>query len=60
MPLVAMAVKMPCTPVGANPWELKFWPWKAATKNETITRRMMNSFHPTSALLIRANQRTPK
>ena len=59
MPRVAIAVKTPWTPFGAKPWEVKFSPWKAVSRNAAITSRMIASFHQTSALLIRANQRTP-
>ena len=55
-----MALKMPCQPRGLKPWSVKFEPWKAVKKNARTTSTMMNSFHHTSTLLMRANQRMPK
>ena len=52
-------MKTPCQPCGMKPWLVKFSPWTAVSRNAAITSRMMKIFQPTSALLIRANQRTP-
>ena len=60
MPEVAIALKTPCQPWGLKPWSVKFPPWNAAKRNATMTSRMMNSFHHTSTLLMRANHRMPK
>ena len=60
MPEVAIAVNTPWKPVGLKPWLVKFSPWNEVSRNAPITTRMIAIFHQTSALLIRANQRTPK
>ncbi len=50
---------MPCRPLGANPYLLKFWVWKVVKRNAKIVIKMMASFHHTTTLLIRANHRMP-
>jgi len=65
MPAAGMASKALLRPYGAKPLpstvlRLKFEAWKALTSTATMTSTIMPSFHQTSTLLIRANQRTPK
>ena len=50
---------MPCMPLGAKPYLLKFCVWNVVKRNAKIVTRMMASFHHTTTLLMRANQRMP-
>lgn len=54
-----MAVKTPCQPAGLNPWDVKFSPWNCVNRKDTITTRMIASFHQTRALFTRANHLMP-
>ena len=59
MPEVAIASKTPCHPDGMNCWLVKLALLNWVARNATMTSRMTAIFQPTSALLIRANQRIP-